>query len=284
MENPTTDFGVALAEIQRLREEAEFSPNRTGQFAILSLGSGGEHVQSLEDLQERPNRIRAAASFVDAASFTDYVRRYATSDTVVLADPTKGTLTAAISYHEPPSVGIEGTFLATPSHNSHSATLKATFDLRYAAWRRIDGTMLLQSELGEFMEERAVDVTSMDGASVMEMVMKFEATKTCDFKSATRLADGTVQYRFEETENQTGVVKVPDHLIVTLPIYQGADPVQLKVMVRHRTVNGKLGFLLKILDRQLREESAFNGLVETFRAAAADYPAGVPPIYFGSSL
>lgn len=283
MEDPTTDFGVALAEIKRLREEAEFYPNRTGQFAIVP-SVGGDRIESLEEFQERPNRIRAAASFIDAASFTDYVRRYATSSTVVLADPTKNTLTAALDYHE--GVTIDEGFgdVATPSHNSHSATLKATFDLRYAAWRKIDGTTLLQSELGEFMEERAVDVANMDTASVMEMVMKFEATKTCDFKSATRLSDGTVQYRFEETENQTGVVKVPDHLIVTLPIYQGADPVQLKVMVRHRTVNGKLGFLLKILDRQLREESAFNGLVETFRAAAADYPAGVPPIYFGSSL
>lgn len=280
MEDPTTDFGVALAEIKRLSSAAEFSPVAQGAFAVVQQG---DRLESLEDFQEHPNRIRAAAAFIDAASFAAYVGRFATDGTVALADPAKGTITARIDYHEAPSVNGG---LARPQHASHSATLNATFDTRYAAWREIDNRPLSQTALGEFMEERAGDVSSMAAADIMEMVLRFEAVRTLDFKSATRLADGTRQFRFEETDTQVGTVKVPEMLIVNLPIYAGGPATGLAAAVRHRIIDGKLFFVLKLLDRKLREEAAFREMAAQFLVMAACWETGapVPPLYFGTSL
>lgn len=232
--------------------EIQFDPAKNGQFAVVPEGYS---VTSLECFQASPNRHRADHKFVDVSSLSQYLNRFATDDTMICADYGAAMISATIDGDAP----------ETPSHREHRARFSAMYSDRVKAWLGICGKGMTQVAFGLFLEDRSIDVVQPDAASVMDMVMTFDATKKVAFKSSQRLHDGQRQFQYVEENETRGAVTLPDHFIVLAPIYRGMEPQKIKFMVRYRIEDGALRFQVDMHDKDAVLREAFERCVDALR-------------------
>ena len=226
-----------------------FDPSLTGQVALVP---DGFTVEGLEAYQIAPNRRRAHESFVDIGSLAEYVNTFAEPGTMIGADYAKATITATIDGHTKAAAG----------HREHKATFTAQQHETLRAWLAICKRPMSQVEFGLFLEDRAIDVVTPDPASVMEMVMTFDATKKVTFKSAQRLHDGQRQFQYVEQNEVKGGVTLPDNFVILAPVYRGMEPQRIKFMVRYRIEDGALRFTVDMHDRDAVLRDAFQRCVD----------------------
>lgn len=231
---------------------AGFDPEKQGQFAVVP---DGFNLRSLEEFQHETNGIRADHRFVDVDSLGQYLRKFRNADTMICADYEGAKISAV----------IDGDSITEPSHKRHKARFEAMQSDVLKAWLKVSGKGLAQVEFGLFLEDRAVDVIQPEAASIMEMVMTFDATKKVSFKSSQRLYDGQRQFQYVEENETRGAVTLPDHLIILAPVYRGMEPQRIKFMVRYRIEEGKLRFQIDMHDRDRVLREAFDRCVDALR-------------------
>lgn len=252
-----TETEAQMAAFAGAMATGTFDKDATGQFAALPPGYT---VADLEKWQDRPNRITAKAKFVEVASLAEYVNRFAVPQTMVTANYDTAVIHAV----------FDGNSTDAPGWQEHHAAYHATIHERLFAWLKYCDKPLSQIEFGLFLEYRAVDVVFPDAASVMEMVMTFDATKKVTFNSSQRLHDGQRQFRYVEENQVTGGVTLPDHFIIFSPIYRGMEPQRIKFMVRYNIVDGKLRFQMEMHDKAEVMRAAFDKCVDAFRVGLSE--------------
>lgn len=242
----------------RAREDAassalmKFEPEATGQFAVVPAGWS---IADLERYQELPNRHRGAFSFTETASLAEYVNRFGTEATQIAASYDDAEITAVIDGHTPEAAGW----------GEHVAAYKARLHDKLKAWLDISEKPMGQVAFGLFLESRAVDVVQPDAASVMDMVMTFDATKKVTFKSQQRLHDGSRQFTYAEDTQATGAVTLPDRFVILTPVYRGMEPQRITFLLRYRIDEGKLRFQVEMHDKREVLAQAFERCIDAFR-------------------
>ena len=243
----------------------DFDPQGRGQFAVIP---DGYRVEALEAYQTAPDRIAADHRFVDVASLSAYLGRFRGDGTMIAADYERARI----------AVVVDGDTPGAPSHKAHKARFEAQTSDVLAAWQKVAGKPLSQVDFGLFLEDRAVDVVQPEAASIMDMVMTFDATKKVSFKSSQRLHDGQRQFQYVEENEARGAVTLPDHFIILAPVYRGMEPQRIKFMVRYRIEDGRLRFQVDMHDRDRVLREAFDRCVDALRAGL---PEGWPVYVVG---
>ncbi len=244
------DFATEAALI--IASAASFDPEKHGQFAMVPEGYT---IADLEGYQNWPNRTRANHRFVDIASLVAYLTIFGKPATMICADYGNRVIEAV----------IDGDLPDAPSHRQHRAAFHARFSDKLRAWLEVEKKALSQVEFGLFLEDRAVDVIKPDSADVMEMVMKFDATKKVAYKSSTRLHDGQRQFQYVEENETRGAVTLPDHFVILAPVFQGMEPQSIKFMVRYRIEDTSLRFIVQMHDKDAVLREAFDRCVDAVR-------------------
>ena len=239
----------------------KFDPTKVAQFAVVPPGFT---VENLERYQARPNRKTGNLSVVDVSSLGQYVQRHSEPGTAIHADYSKATMVAVIDGHD------DG-----PGHGDHRVTFTAHTSDQLKAWLAINKKPMGQIAFGLFLEDRAVDVVQPDAATIMEMVMTFDATKKVTFRSAQRLHDGQRQFQYVEENETKGAVTLPDHAIILAPIYRGMEPQRIKFMIRYRIEDGSLQFTVQMHDQETVMRAAFDKCVDALRLGLTDEPVYV---------
>lgn len=240
MDNP--DALIAQIDARHILEASAFE----GGFVALP---DGYSVHALEDLQSAPNRIKAARSFRETKSLAAYLDRFQQTASIALSDADAFTITALIDYHDHAN--------GFASHVDHTAMFKARMTSRYQAWSKVHGKAMGQVEAGMFLEERAVDVVDPDAATIMEVVMQFDALKRVTFKQSTRLQDGTRQFTYAEENEVRGNVTLPERISIRMPVFEGQDPDVIPVRLKYSINDGKLQFKFEIHEKAEVEATAF---------------------------
>ncbi|WP_305968312.1 MULTISPECIES: DUF2303 family protein [unclassified Mameliella] len=236
-----------------------FDASARGQFAMVPEGW---KVDSLEKLQETPNRIKACPVFRNTASLTAYINRFADAGVAVVESSAgRRQITAKLDYHRVDK---------TPGWSDWTPTFQAQFDPRYARWRNISGSPMTQKRAGEFLEERAVDVMEPDPATIMDMVMQFDALKKVTFRQSTRLHDGQRQFHYQEENEARGAVTLPERIKIRTPVFEGMEPDVLVVRLRYNIDDGKLVFTFEIHDMEQVEDRAFQRCEDAVRVEISD--------------
>lgn len=215
-------------------------------------------VHSLEDFQPSPNRIVEKPTFRTTKSLADYVSRFHSpgNPPVVFSNPDTAIITAVLDYHSD-----------APSHCAHRPRFRAGYTPAFSAWVKINGQSMSQVSAGEFLEERATDVISPDAASIMDMVMSFDALKKVTFRQSTRLTDGNRQFTYNEENEVRGNVTMPEAIKLLLPIYEGQKPESVEVRIRYRIEDGSLRFSFRIHNFEDLKRTAFSKCEDEFLAA-----------------
>lgn len=255
-----------------------------GAAYLVADGPGRQRLLDLEQLDEHPRRAIANRVVYDAASFAGYLDRHADQASEVYADPQRAEITGIVDSHQ-------GAVLPA-GWQSHRIVLKLTTSPAWDAWRQYDGKLLSQTEFAEHIELQASDVREPAPADLLDLAQTFEATKSVDYESSERLADGQVKFRYVETveakAGQKGDLTIPTVIKIAVRPYIGAPLYQVTARFRYRIGADRSLKLGYVLERpQLILDLAFEDVVALLRTGRGETDtereviAVRAPIYLG---
>lgn len=252
--NDTNETNTAAQIIERLAKQGvkvvvgqKTSERNARHYALVPNDMS---LKSLDFLDaEVPKRN---FTFIDADSFTKYVKDYANeAESRLFASLKDLRLGCAIDYIRKcnsPSEAIDG-------ECKHCAdyALEETEDFK--AFKEIDGKTIEQPEFIAFLMERAHCFASPDQATILEIATKLEVKNNVTFSGKERSNDGGINLTYREDVDArigtSGKIKVPDFVELELQAFEGGEKMKLRARFFFKLQSGAVLFQVKILN--LRE-------------------------------
>jgi uncharacterized protein YfdQ (DUF2303 family) len=273
---PPGDVAAALAYAEDHQREDTIDLGHGRILVRKRLGAGAETWEPWDTTDPAcPARSAGTIHVYDARSFADAVKqRVAAAETVVYVDETTRAMTAVLNDD---GVG-------TPQHRDYRVALALRLTPEWEAW--VDGQGLgSQERFAERIEDGEPEIVatklSDDGpptptaADMLEIAQTFHAASDVQFKSGTRLADGTTQLVFEENvqahAGANGSLKVPEVFTLALAPFAGADLFRVHCKVRYRIVRqGNKAGELQIGYVMVRPDDVLKAAFATVTEATAE--------------
>lgn len=247
------DAGAALGTVHELD---------SGRFVVVP---DGYQVEDLELFQENPRHARGVYVSHSLESFLIYFHRFGDANSMIFCDMETNKLAARLNHHEESGKA---------RHGDHKAIYKAPYSLEWKRWKEANGVKMSQIDFAYFMEENASDVVEPDAATMIEVSQSLKATKKGQFVSDQRLANGSVQFTYEEhIDATTGRKKlqVPENFTIGIPIFYGGPGYKLEARLRFRIKDdGSLVMWFDLHRAMHAERQAFEDVVEKVRADVKD--------------
>lgn len=252
-----TDLATAATVIRDLASQQVQAPIDVAPNVKLVFRPEGIQIEEvdLEQYQTAPNSIREQMSFHDPESFIGYVNEFKLDGkALLLFDDEAATFTCVFGFSEP----------GKPTWGKHVARMTLRHSDEWKVWDGHNKKASGQLAFGRFIEENSLDIVQPDGATLLELVMAFEATKTAAFKSSQRLKDGRVQFQYTE-DIQTGAVEIPESITLGIPVYLGQPKRQIKLRFRYRIEESKLQIWYEIAQRERLLRAAAEDVISAVR-------------------
>lgn len=255
--------GVVADLAQAAAEPTEIEP---GKIYTIAQRGGGTKVIDTDEFAAHPRRTAGMRRVTNAESFVRYIERHGLPSTEVYAHLSSSSVVGIIDSHE----GSE----KPAGREKHRVVLDLEHSKEWIAWNALDlgqnpGGWMSQVDFAEFIEARALDVHDPDHATLIEIATTFEAKRSAEFSSSTRLDNGDIKFDFTEQTaakaGQKGSLEIPKSLKLALRPYVGGPRVWVMAQFRYRLNNGvlKLGFALERPEVIL--ETAFDDIVTEIR-------------------
>lgn len=236
-----------------------------GLYSVIVPAGATQVTINTEEIAARyrvhPWRKTGTVNLTTPASLSHYVGAHKTVATELYGTWRERRVVAVLNDHAAAAAGW----------GDHRAILTLAATPEWLTWEYLDGKYLSQVEFAEHIINTTADIVSPDAADLLEMAETFSATKSVAFKSGSRLRDGQRQLTYVEEISAgggtAGTVSIPDHILLTLAPFDGADPVDIGARIRYRIGEGSLriGYVLDRPDLVLRE--AFERVVATVEQA-----------------
>ncbi len=244
--DPKTEHQVITDTIRQRAKRFDFD---VGELSFLPvLVTPPEHtVHNLEHLLEQPTRMRGTIKATTPMSFVRAVEDGCITTARVYVDERAGTFTAVLNHG-----GQDD-----PGWGDYRVTYAPAYSLEFEPWLRICSTpQLSQSDLVRFLEDYYPDISSMSGGDALAMVRDFRVSMSGSFASATNLSNGSIEFAYSMENRGKGSIEVPEVLVITLPMFEGTEAIQISVRFRYRLNEGALKFTLELagFDRVRRDE------------------------------
>lgn len=240
-------------------------------FAVVFASNAGAiQTLDLEKYNAAPARKRGAVTVFDAESLNRLLIDNAGAGHITVyvnPDADKPAIVAVLN-----GPGPDG-----PGWSDFRVSIGFRETPQWAKWKAIDGRLLPQAMFAEFIEDNLPDVAAPDGATMMEIVTYFNATRSGEFRSAVKLKDGTIQLTNNENIEASvgaGNIAVPEIFEVALSPIFGVRPFRIPARFRYRIDNRKLmlGFKLQ------RIEDVMATIIEEIEAEIV-LPEGAAKVY-----
>jgi uncharacterized protein YfdQ (DUF2303 family) len=132
---------------------------------------------------------------------------------------------------------------------------------------------LSQERFAEIIEENTEDITTPDGASLLEIACELNARKTCDFRSAVNLKNGTVQFSYvEDIEAKRGVLEVPSQFTLVIPVLDEPARYPIQARLRYKIEDARLLFQFDLLKLHVLMDQLNSVLASEIKAGTAIDP------------
>lgn len=216
------------------------------------------------------DHVVQAEELVENASFIAYLVAYASKTAFCRASLSQNRIDAVLDYHG--RARTSDTDAAVPGRCTHTATLLCPFDVDYAKWRPIllGEKMLLQRDFIEFLQDMIHTVHAPPAAELLEVAEDLAIDRVVRFRSASNDRNGNVKFTYDEQDEgggpHNGEYKLPEHVQLILPIFQGGNPQVLEPRLRYRMKDGILMLGLKLAGIETKEREAFRSIAEKVRA------------------
>ena len=231
----------------------------------------GYRLENVTDPDRLPAAIKQSITVDDRASLSAYANRFQDPRSIIIADIGAGTIKAALDWHH----SNEGEAALAAQHCRHSVTLKLQDSEEFGRWNAMEDKMHPQADFAAFIEENIFDVIDPEQGTLLEICRDLEATQDNKFRSGVRLENGDRTFHYETETRTKGEVQVPTEITLSIPLYQGEQPVDVRAKFRFRVTPGGLMLGFRWHRVEYQRQATFRGMAY----AAAD-DTGLP-VYFG---
>lgn len=211
--------GFAMSDPKR----AEIGADNEIPFVVVPEGY---EVADLERLCERPAHKRGSVTLRDAESFIAYFKLHQLGSTIWgTIDPPR--FVAVLDDHRRDE----------PGWREHTATYTCPISKEWAIWSRNSGKGCAQTEFAQFIEDNLPDVIEPEAAQILEISRSLTAKKKVDYTSAVRLANGEVQFIYQEEiqgTTQKGQLQIPEEFVIAIPVFENGPRYKLTARLRYR--------------------------------------------------
>lgn len=217
-------------------------------------------------------KVSRQVTFQDVLSFADYVNRFMTPGTIILAKVTDTTcrLSALIDYNETATLMRED---APRSWWSHEAVLECVQAHDWKTWMGANGSSdpFTQTEFAQFLEDNERLFRAPSGAELLELVTTLEGKSNVRFNTAVRLQNGKSRLDFEEDVSLqggvgTGAIELPKELVLgIIPFENGPKPYEVHARLRYRIQSRSLVFWYETITPHLILRDAAQAVMELVR-------------------
>lgn len=248
----TPESTEARAVIDVTREAAEMSlrlldPAKDARLVSIATPVG--YTRELLDLSlygASPLRARGSATLQTVDAFIWYTDRHDDAKaTTIWANVDKGHLVAVFDDHA-------GTMGGGPGWGEHRATLTLKPTDEWQHWLSRNGQPMSQEAFAEHIEDGQVEITTPAAGELLDIVQTMQGHTDARWKSAIRLANGSVQFVYEEDATATaggnGDVEIPAKFELWIVPFLGEEPARMTARLRYRIRGGELTLSYK-LDR-----------------------------------
>jgi uncharacterized protein YfdQ (DUF2303 family) len=210
-----------------------------GVFAVVPKDYA---IESLEDYLPRPLRIEQNLMLHDADSFIAYLNEYSTQGVShVFFNVEDEAFLAILDYHEKKD---------TAGWCEHMATFKTRRSVEFQTWMNQNRKQMTQVDFARFLEENLPDIVEPASADLLEVALTFEAKKSVEFSSGVRLANGQIQFQYDEVVRgtaQKGSIEIPEQFVLGIAIHVGGPAYRVPVRLRWRLQEGKVVFWYEVV-------------------------------------
>ncbi len=128
-------------------------------------------------------------------------------------------------------------------------------------WLAASGKYMPQQDFAEFCELNLQSFSQPSAATILEIAQTFQAKTTTEFASATRLSNGAIKLKREETVNATAGeradISIPEELTLALPIFKYGRTYAVRARLRYRIVESSVRLSVLLIDPEMAIEHAF---------------------------
>jgi uncharacterized protein YfdQ (DUF2303 family) len=216
----------AIAELaQKSATAATIETNDGRTFLVFPTGATVREISDEHELKVTPPRyVRQAVTLQAQDSLVDYVNKFKTESSVLLADIAGNTIVALIDYHT----------AAKAANVAHRATLTLPFSEEWRLWTSISGRLMGQLEFARFIEENGADVRAPDAAELLEAVRDLQAHRKVNFVKAVRTSSENESFEYTDESKATtkGGIELPTKFKLGLPVYFGEPETEVYAFLR----------------------------------------------------
>jgi uncharacterized protein YfdQ (DUF2303 family) len=226
-----------------------------------------------EGLLPNPRRTKAKASFSDAASFIEYVKRHAEDGTVTWCrfDPQTFalTFTAVIDEHAKGLAGWRG----------HQAVFSPEMSAEWKAWVGKNAQSMPQVNFAEWIQEHEDDITSTaiglpTSLQMHAMATEFVANEERVLKSTVKLQSGGVRltYIADPDAGTTETMQMFERFAIGIPVFHAGSAWSITARLKYRLSQGKVSFFYELVRPDRVHEGAAKELIEIIRQGIGAVP------------
>ncbi len=223
----------SVNQIRDLTIQGIANDQSNGLFVVVPEGFD---LRSSEEFNDFPNRKKGTLSFFDEDSFVAAVDQEKTLETWVFGTISPAKFTAIFNYHG-----------EAPGWGDYKAEYACPHSEEWKIWAGHSFVRMSQKEFAEFIGSNLPDINFGDGkypsgAQMLEVACTFSAKSNVKFSSGVRLANGNIDFRFEEkTEAKArGGFLVPELFNIAIPVFENGELYAIEARFRYRIESGKL--------------------------------------------
>lgn len=208
------------------------------------IPAGKEIVDTGEQFADRPARKSGEYAPATVQAFIDYVDEHHTQATTIWVDKIRHRVTAVLNDHDKTSAGW----------GDYVARLQLLQTPEWKHWALHDGKWLDRDTFAEHLQDGVDTIRVPDAATLLEIAQSIQGVVKADFKSAQRLDNGEVSFKYHEeveaTAGRAGHLEIPASFDLLVAPFYGEQPEILHARLRYRIRSGQLTIGYK-LDRPL---------------------------------
>lgn len=246
---------------------------RNGSITHVAVPKGFD-LKSIDNeaVLSHPRRTKATATFSDAASFIDYVKRHANGGSVTWCkfDPQTFALdfTAVIDEHAKDLAGWRG----------HKAVFKPDMSAEWKAWIGKNAQQMPQVNFAEWIQEHEDDIATANGLptslQMHQMATEFVANEERVLKSSVKLQSGGVRltYIADPDAGTVESMQMFERFALGIPVFHGGSAWSLTARLKYRLAAGKVAFFYELVRPDRVHEAAAKELIQQIRDGVGDVP------------
>ncbi|WP_421792792.1 DUF2303 family protein [Hyphobacterium sp.] len=198
-------------------------------------------LEEVADEHWLPNRIEQRITLDERESMAEYVKRFKSADSVLIADFDQHTILAVLDYHHSTDGDLES-LETLANYADHRAAFVLRPSEEFTRWDKAEGELMKQAHFARFLEENSVDIVHPESGEILDVARDLEAVKSTGYKSSTRLENGDRTFSYESETKEKGSVTVPTKFTLSIPLYQGEPPIELECLLRWRAESDGIYF------------------------------------------